>query len=474
MENAHLNNVTKEKEMETEAENMVEQESTNLQYQDLDVVLREEIKQLSMTMENQVVTLSILEQAHKDIVGENAQIKEYIKELKAKEKQLNESIQQSANEIGNIYQTVQHHGKIVDQLKEFVGMIREVKDLVQSRTNEFNESVKKLENDINVWKGTMSTKISDLRNNIGAKKSSIAAMDNDDDMTNKKIAELREKRAGLEDRYKEALRVLEQRKENLKEPRVRIDEILDKSERLKADISNLEDPSEQLLRAKEKKIAAKENKLLLINKLDGVRKECNAKMEEKSSLLTKKYELDKIQIEREFKSRKVRDLDESIELQNRKVDELDQKIAALELDDTLEKMEKEKAYLEASKNYLEQKFDKTKTEEDSLSNLVENLRKDNTGVKEKIAEKEAELSKIKAAKDTRTVDDQNTSRLNPGILKQAQCTKSPVSPKKVTFTGVPSSESSSDANASQTTQVFFDFIYFNYNWYRYWFLAFFV
>ncbi|VEN45623.1 unnamed protein product [Callosobruchus maculatus] len=458
-----LSNVTKEKEMqkqqaqdketESENENILEQETMKLEYQDLDVVLREETKQLSITMKNHVVTLSILEQANKDIVGENTQIKEYISKLKAKDKQLNESIQQSANEIGNIYQTVHHHGKILEQLKEFVKMIRGVKDMVQLRTNEFNESVKKLENDINVWKSTTSTKLSDLRNKIEAKKRSIAAMDNDDHMTNKKIGEFHEKRARLEDRYKECLRILEQRKEIVKNLRARNDEILEKSELLKVEISNLEDPSEHLLRAKEKKVTAEENKQLLRNKLETMRIEYNAKVEEKSNLLTKKYNLDKNQIERDFKLRSSQVLDESIEIQNRKINELDQKTAALAQDDTLEKMEKEKAYLEASRSYLEQKYNNIKIEDDSLSSKVESLRKDSTRTKEKIAEKETQLSKIRTAIETRKVEDQNTARQNPGILKQTQGPKSPVSPKKVTFTGVPSSDSSTDANASQTTQV---------------------
>ncbi|VEN45624.1 unnamed protein product [Callosobruchus maculatus] len=332
-------------------------------------------------------------------------------------------------------------------------MIRGVKDMVQLRTNEFNESVKKLENDINVWKSTTSTKLSDLRNKIEAKKRSIAAMDNDDHMTNKKIGEFHEKRARLEDRYKECLRILEQRKEIVKNLRARNDEILEKSELLKVEISNLEDPSEHLLRAKEKKVTAEENKQLLRNKLETMRIEYNAKVEEKSNLLTKKYNLDKNQIERDFKLRSSQVLDESIEIQNRKINELDQKTAALAQDDTLEKMEKEKAYLEASRSYLEQKYNNIKIEDDSLSSKVESLRKDSTRTKEKIAEKETQLSKIRTAIETRKVEDQNTARQNPGILKQTQGPKSPVSPKKVTFTGVPSSDSSTDANASQTTQV---------------------
>nr|CAI5864219.1 unnamed protein product [Callosobruchus analis] len=362
-----------DKETEAESENLLEQETTNLEYQDLDVVLREEIKQLSMTMENQVVTLSVLEQAHKDIEGENAQIEEYISKLKLKGKQLNESLQQAANEIGNIHQTVQHHGKIIEQLKEFVEMIKKLNNIVQVRTNDFNESAKKMENDVKLWKNAMSTKISDLRDKIAAKKSSIDALDIEENMTNKRTKKRKPERT---------------KSTKPRNPgKIRASQV---------EISNIEDHSEQLLRAKEKKVATEEKKQLLLNKLDIMRKEYNVKMEEKSNLMAKKYELDKIQLERDFKLRSIRNLDESIEIQNRKIDELDQKIAALEQDDALEKTEKEKAFLEANH--------------------------------------------------------QSTARLNPGILKTTQGPKSPVSPKKVTFTGVPSSGSSSDANVSHTTQ----------------------
>ncbi|CAH1970955.1 unnamed protein product [Acanthoscelides obtectus] len=462
-----------QKEMEKQQESVEETEigeknmtvhgTGKLEYQDVDDVLRGEMKMFSMVGAKQLAKLTVVEQTYKDISGENSHCKEIVNQLKERERQLNEMIQQSEGEVGNMYQTVERQEKIIQQLKEYVAIIEKAKERITLHTNEYYDRAKKFEKDVQDWKSVTMAKIRDLRSKIEAKKQSTAALsDHDETETNKKVAEIRERNAGLEARYQELLGHLAEKKEKVNELRARHAEIIEKTKLLEVEICNLEDPTERLDEAKKRKIVAEKNKQIMLDKLQNMREDYIAKIEEKNKLITRKYEMDK----RESKLSSIRVLDEKIEIQKQKIEELDKKIAAPEQNEKLDKVSKEKAYLEASKIYLEQKYDTAKTEADNLSNRVEGLRKEGNDIKEKIAGKQKELSKIKTVLEMSNNNVvQQKPRLNYGILKPTQRPKSPVSPKKVTFTGVSSSESSQgEANIQPPAQgSVFDTLLADYN-----------
>ncbi|CAH1155501.1 unnamed protein product [Phaedon cochleariae] len=167
------------------------------------------------------------------------------------------------------------------------------------------------------------------------------------------------------------------------------------------------------------------------------------KLEEKTQLIAMKCSFEeKLMAEQPIKAN-IQFLDEHIELEKSKVDKYQAKIEELSKDNYVHDLTKNKAYLISSKEYLTDKLENAKAELDTLKTSLSRAHEEQYKSEEDIEKKLKKIENLKKKLLENNKEDIQRPDTPVGILKSTACAKPcPISPKKVQFVGVSSTDSS--------------------------------
>ncbi|XP_018572208.1 uncharacterized protein PFB0765w-like [Anoplophora glabripennis] len=536
------------------AEQTLEDEVSTMRYQDVDALVRHEIKEVILKKETEKTTIAVATEKNNVILEQIKSLQDLRDDIGKETEELNIKVEIDKDEMQQLQKRIQYNKEIIEKLEGFTKTIidghKHQKHVNQHFTEKAADQKRRMTE--NEWE----QKISKLKAAIARKEASIADIrgsTNDLKKRNLQLkAKLLERRKHLEklkpqhqhiDERKGRVTVLRNRGKELEETLTNLGQEIQQTKVLKDQVKReMEECAEKLnlvVEEKRKRLSASlktadvlKNKVqerneehdglakVLVSKeerniqLDEERKQSmttlkevsedletktmkwqrdtevteeklkenqdklSAKIKENDELhggletLKKQYvavieqKNEKLLLKVELKEKlkadevvldKIRPLDEKIAKKQKAIEELSRKIEGLSTDNRIVEMEKQKAYLISSTDYLTEKYENVKKQYDDAE--IESKKM-----------KEIQSSKVKTIKEKQEIRDNlqkelrelessadygEYSRTPPSILKSPSSQKKfPVSPKKVQFEGLSSYESSgSEPSTSQHTIV---------------------
>lgn len=118
-------------------------------------------------------------------------------------------------------------------------------------------------------------------------------------------------------------------------------------------------------------------------------------MIEKNALLQEKAELEKKVASNEILSMQLKDLTARLELKTKKKEDISTNLTKISDEGLLQELLKEKAYLESSMNYLDEKFNNTKLQADTVTDALGETQKEYDDIIKSVNEKRGAIDLLK-------------------------------------------------------------------------------